>query len=276
MKSDLYDKINIYNLEVFANHGVLPEENSLGQKFIISASLYTDTRAAAGSDDLNLSVNYADVCSYINDFMKQNTFSLIETVANRLAAAILVNYNAIKAVDIEIKKPWAPVGLPVDTVSVSLSRQWHTAYLSAGSNIGNKEAYINNAIESMKNCPEIKVEKVSSLITTAPYGYKEQDDFLNCAMKISTIFSPNQLLDYIHSLENDAKRERIIHWGPRTLDLDILFYDNLIINDDRLTIPHPEIEKRDFVLRPLNEIEPNLLHPVSGSSINCLFNSLNN
>ena len=133
------DKIKIKDLEVFANHGVFPEENVLGQKFVISVTMYTDTRKAGMSDDLTQSIHYGEVSHFIKKFMEEHTFKLIETVAEKLAAELLKAFPLMQKLDLEIKKPWAPVALPLDTVSVEISRGWHTAYLGVGSSLGDKK-----------------------------------------------------------------------------------------------------------------------------------------
>ena len=111
------------------------------------------------------------------------------------------------------------------------------------------------------------VDKVSDFIITKPYGNVEQDNFLNGAIKIQTLYSPKMLLEFLQKLELDAKRVRTVHWGPRTLDLDIIFYDDMIIDEETLTIPHPDMANRDFVLTPLNQIAPHHMHPVFKKSI---------
>ena len=118
------------------------------------------------------------------------------------------------------------------------------------------------------------VNKVSSFIITPPYGYTEQDDFLNGAIKIQTLYSPKMLLAFLQDIEKKANRVRQIHWGPRTLDLDILLYDDVICDDDILTIPHPELHKRDFALIPLKEIAPNCVHPLYNKRISELLSEI--
>lgn len=256
------DKINIKGLEVFANHGVLSEENVLGQKFIVNISLYVDTRLAGITDDLNMSISYALVCEFITKFMKDNTFKLIEAVAENLAAALLCEYKGLHKVDLEIEKPWAPIGLPLKNVSVQIERSWHTAYIAFGSNMGNKEQFINQGIEELKNTLGCEVIKVSDYIYTEPYGDVKQDIFLNGCLELKTLHSPKELLNILNRIEKNAKRERVIHWGPRTLDLDIIFYDNLIFSDEQLTIPHVDMQNRTFVLEPLNQLNPYFRHPI--------------
>ena len=256
------DKIHIKNLEVFARHGVFPEENVLGQKFVVSAVLYTSTREAGRADDLAKSIHYGEVSQFVTEFMEQNTFKLLETVAERLAEELLLRTEHLEKVSLEIKKPWAPVGLPLETVSVEIERGWHTAYIALGSNLGDKEANLRLGVEGLRSTRGCRVEAVSDFLVTAPYGGVEQDDFLNGAMKIRTLLTPHELLERLHEIEREAKRERVVRWGPRTLDLDILLYDDLILDEEELHIPHIEMYKRDFVLKPLCQIAPYARHPV--------------
>lgn len=267
MSKSVYDKITIKGLEVFANHGVYPEENRLGQKFVVNAVLYVDTRAAGLSDDLDLSVNYGTVCHQITDFLTANTYKLIERVAEELAKHILINNPLVHEIDVEIEKPGAPIGLPLETVSVKIHRGWHDVAIALGSNIGDSKKFLDEAVEKVGQLPDTKVIKVATYITTKPYGGVEQDDFLNSAMTIRTMLTPTELLDRLHDIEREAGRERIIHWGPRTLDLDILLYDDLVMDTEDLTIPHIEMHLRDFVLKPLAEIAPWLRHPVYGKTV---------
>lgn len=258
------DKIYIKNLEVFARHGVFPEENILGQKFVISAVLYTSLRKAGKTDDLAESIHYGEVSHFIKEFVEKNTWKLLETVAERLAEELLLKTKGLEKIRLEIKKPWAPVGLPLETVSVELERGWHTAYIALGSNLGEKEKNLRFGVEALRASEDCRVLAVSDFIVTEPYGGVEQDDFLNGAMKIRTLLTPHELLERLHDIEREAKRERVIRWGPRTLDLDILLYDDLILDDEELHIPHIEMHKRDFVLKPLCQIAPYVRHPVYG------------
>ena len=248
MKKD-YDEIRIEDLEVFANHGVFPEENVLGQKFVVSAVMYTDTRRAGLTDELTASIHYGEASAFITEYLKSHTFKLLEKVAEGLAEEMLVRIAGLQKVQIEIKKPWAPVGLPLKTVSVEIEREWHTAYIALGSNIGDSEAYLKEAIDKLDHLPTSRVEKVSSFLVTAPYGVTDQPDFLNGCLKLQTLLYPEELLRELNRIEQEAGRERIIHWGPRTLDLDIIFYDDLICEEDDLCIPHIEMHKRSFVLK---------------------------
>lgn len=268
------DKITIQNLEIFANHGVYPEENVLGQKFVISAVLYTETRKAGQTDELSFSTNYGEVSHFMKKYVEGHTFKLIETVAENLAQEVLLSFPLIQKIDLEIKKPWAPIGLPLDTVSIQISRGWHTAYIALGSNMGDKEAYLNMAVQSLSERCDCKVEKIADYLITAPYGGVEQDDFLNSALQLKTLLPPEELLDVLHEIEQLANRERLIHWGPRTLDLDILLYDDLIYESETLLIPHIELQKRDFVLIPMAQIAPYKRHPILKQTMQELLSQL--
>ncbi|MDO4323591.1 MAG: 2-amino-4-hydroxy-6-hydroxymethyldihydropteridine diphosphokinase [Lachnospiraceae bacterium] len=261
------DKITIQNLELFARHGVFPEENTLGQKFILSAVLYTDTRKAGMSDALEHSTHYGEVSHFIKTFVEGHTYKLIESVVEQLAQELLLTFPLIEKVDLEIKKPWAPIGLPLDTVSIQISRGWHTAYIALGSNIGDKKAYLDMAVSMLREHRLCQVKKVSEYLVTAPYGGVEQDDFLNGALELCTLLTPEELLDELHVIEQAAHRERLIHWGPRTLDLDILLYDDLVLDTEELHIPHIEMHKRDFVLIPLAQIAPYKRHPLLHATV---------
>ena len=122
------DKIRIEDLEVYAKHGVFPEENVLGQKFLVSVTLYTDTKNAGMTDDLGTSIDYGKVCKQIDQFLKNNTYKLIEGAAEHLAEELLLSVPRLEKLRLEIKKPWAPIGLPLKTVAVEIERGWHTAY----------------------------------------------------------------------------------------------------------------------------------------------------
>ncbi len=268
------DEIRIENLEVFAHHGVFVEEQEKGQIFQVNAVLYTDIHRAGLEDNLFYTLDYGQICQFITDWMQQNTYQLLEAVAEKMSKAILLKYDRVIAVELEIRKPYAPIPLPFGCVSVKVYRKWHTAYLSVGSNMGDKVQYISGAIRALASHPQIKVKKVSDLIQSRPYGVLEQEDFLNGALEIETLLAPEELLDAVHDIEDAAGRVRVRRWGPRTLDLDLLFYDKLIYESDTLVIPHADLQNRDFVLEPLSTLAPNYRHPILGKTVMQLFQEL--
>ena len=255
------DKIIIKGLEVFAHHGVYENEKSKGQKFVINAEFDVDTLTASFSDDIEDTLDYAKVCEFIKDYMVVNQLNLLETLVNELSRKLLLTFKSIKSLTLEICKPDAPIPSKFDTVSLKVFRARHIAYISVGSNIGEREEYIENAIDSLSMDECIEIKDVSGLIETKPYGNVEQDDFLNGVFKIETLYSPEELLARLNIEEKEAGRERTIHWGPRTLDLDIIFYDNKVMSTPNLIIPHPDMANREFVLKPLCEIDPYVIHP---------------
>jgi 2-amino-4-hydroxy-6-hydroxymethyldihydropteridine diphosphokinase len=148
------------------------------------------------------------------------------------------------------------------------------AYIGIGSNIGNKIENCKKAIELLKENPQIKVTKISDFYEAEPIGYKEQEWFVNCAVEIETDLNPHELLLLCQKIESKLGRERKIKYGPRIIDLDILLYNNDIIDTTELKIPHSEMHKRKFVLKPLLDIAPDAVHPVLKRTIAELLNNL--
>ncbi len=134
------------------------------------------------------------------------------------------------------------------------------SFLSLGSNLGNKEENIARALKLLEN-KTIILQK-SSLYKTKPVGYQDQPNFLNCVVKIKTALTPTELLVFLQEIEHRLGRVRTFKDGPRIIDLDILLYDNVIINTPSLLIPHPRLQERLFVLEPLAEIAPGWIHPI--------------
>lgn len=268
------DEIRIENLEIYAGHGVFEDENRLGQPFFVDIILYTDTRAAGERDDLRLSTHYGEVSHLVNRFLKEHTYKLIETAAEKAAEQILLHFPLVQSLDLEIRKPKAPIGLPFGSVSVKIHRGWKKAYLGIGSNLGDKEAYMENAVSKLKADKKIRAVRTSDWIVTKPYGGVEQDDFLNGAISLETLYSPSELLHLLQSVEKEAGRERKIHWGPRTLDLDILFYEDFISDEAELMVPHPDMQNREFVLRPLDQLCPYYEHPLLHKTVRQMLKEL--
>lgn len=269
------DRIDITGLEVFAHHGVYEEEQMLGQKFIVDASFWLDMSKAAEEDELSETVNYGSVARQITAVMQRENHQLLERAAEVTAQAVLDSDERIRRIRLKLSKPWAPIGLPLDAVSVEVDRAWHDVCLSVGSNIGEREDYLDQAAEQLAKHPKIRIREVSEWHETEPYGYTDQPRFLNGCITLQTTCSPAGLLRITQAIEQRAGRKREIRWGPRTLDIDILFYDDLVMGSEELVIPHPEIELRSFVLEPLCEIAPWYRHPVSGKTVRQLLDELN-
>jgi 2-amino-4-hydroxy-6-hydroxymethyldihydropteridine diphosphokinase len=138
-------------------------------------------------------------------------------------------------------------------------------YLALGSNLGDRLANLRAAVAAL--APEVRVLAESSVYETPPWGYTDQPAFLNMALQAETDLEPLALLRHLKSLETRLGREAGFRYGPRVIDLDILFYDDRIVNEEGLTIPHPRLHERAFVLVPLVEIAPELVHPVRGKTL---------
>lgn len=147
-------------------------------------------------------------------------------------------------------------------------------YLGLGANLGNREENIKNAISRLSSDPEILITKRSSMIETKPYGNINQPDFINSVIEIDTDITAENLLSKCLTVENELGRKRNEKWDPRTIDIDILFYGKTIVNLEQLTIPHPDLHNRKFVLRSLNEICPDFIHPVLNKNIKELYKEL--
>ncbi|UII56038.1 2-amino-4-hydroxy-6-hydroxymethyldihydropteridine diphosphokinase [Cytobacillus spongiae] len=135
------------------------------------------------------------------------------------------------------------------------------AYISLGSNIGDRSHFLESAIDCLVNDENIQVVNVSSIYETDPVGFEDQAPFLNMVLKLETNFKPEELLDRLLKIEKKFGRKRDIRWGPRTLDLDILLYNKENIESEKLTIPHPRMLERAFVIIPLLEIHPTIKIP---------------
>lgn len=257
-----YDEIKIEGLSFTANHGVYDFETKNGQTFIVDAILYTDFKTCSKSDEISDAVNYGEICQFIYEYLTEHTFHLLETAAELVSMELLLSFPTLQGVKLELKKPEAPVDLKFDSISVVVERFRHTAFIAFGSNMGDRDKYIENGLAELAMNPFIELKKQSNVIVTKPYGYTEQGEFLNGVCEIKTILSPEELLHELHRIEKLAHRSREIHWGPRTLDLDIIYYDDLIMNTEDLIIPHVDMENRDFVLQPLCEIAPYFRHPI--------------
>ena len=262
MRNKKYDHILIKDLEVFCHHGLHQEEKILGQKFIVNITLYVSTRRAGVSDDMNDSVSYGDVCRLVKKEMTRQKVNLLECVAERLARVILLEFGMVERVIIAVKKPWAPVLMHMDYAAVCIERGWHSVYIGVGSNLGDRHGYLTMARDRVMRIEDCRNFRSSDYLETAPYGYEDQENFLNAVFAFETLLTPDEVFSKLMEIEREAGRERKVHWGPRTLDLDMLLYDDLITAEEHLVIPHPDMHRRSFVLDPLCQLNPYGVHPL--------------
>ena len=260
----MLDEMILSGLKVYAWHGVYEEEREKGQNFIINARIFYDTVSVAETDSVEDTIDYAKVSLYINEYMRVHQFNLIETVANKLARKLLIKFPLIQSIELEVMKPEAPIPVPFSNVSVRVNRGWHKVYIATGSNMGDSEQFILDAMDNLDGDENCRVLRKAKMYESRPYGGVDQDNYINSAFCMNTLYSPLELLARLQEEEKNAGRERNLKWGPRTLDLDILYYDDLIMERDHLRIPHVDMANRDFVLLPLSEIAPYKRHPILG------------
>jgi len=146
-------------------------------------------------------------------------------------------------------------------------------YIGIGSNLGDRQGNCRNAIALFAE-NRINVTKVSSMIETEPWGVKDQPGFINMAVEAETGMEPEELLETLKKIERDMGRVTDVRWGPRLIDLDILFYDDLVFSTPDLEIPHPYIQEREFVLKPLAEIAEDFMHPVFRKNVRQLLKDI--
>lgn len=258
------DRINIKGLKIYAYHGCLEEEKVKGQEFTLDVTLHLNLTKAGTTDDLDATVNYAAVCDTVREAFTKYTYNLIEAAAEEVASAVLLTYPLCKKVEVEVFKPHAPIAMDFENVSVYITRERHTAFIAVGSNIGDGPETIEKAKEMFLRVDGNAILKESSLIITKPYGVTDQPDFTNGLWKVETLLEPLDLLKKLNEIEARLGRERLVHWGPRTIDLDIIYYDDLVIDSEKLTVPHVDMCNREFVLKPLMEVDPYVRHPLNG------------
>lgn len=267
------DTITLRNIEFHANHGVYPEEKEQGQKFIIDCSYQIDSSICF--DDLNKTIDYSLIAKDIVNYCTSHCFDLLEMLLNSLAKYLLTKYSLLADLTLTVHKPEADLGVNYQDITLTIQRKKTIAYLALGSNLNDKQANLNLALELINQDENIELLKKSTFITTKPYGVLDQPDFLNGVIKISTIYTSQELLAFCQKAEKKAQRIKTRVWGERTLDVDILIYGDLIMHTPTLQIPHPELHLRNFVLEPFLEIEPYFIHPVFKQHLKQLKDNLN-
>lgn len=263
------DSLIIKDLVIMGNHGLFKEEKTLGQKFLISVEVKYNMKKSAKENDLEASIDYGKLSKEITDILTTKSYDLIETCAYIVLEHIFNNYKFVKEVTVSVKKPWAPIGLPLEYPEIRINRKRRRYYIGLGTNRGDRKENLKNALANIK-ANNIEIVKESKIYETEAWGLEDQDDFLNQVIEIETFEEPEDLLKILNKIENEMGRVREIKWGPRIIDLDILFQEDLVLYTDDLKIPHPYVEEREFVLEPLNEIAPFFIHPVLNKQIRYL------
>lgn len=253
------DRIGIDGLVVNTIVGALPHERTMAQPIRVDLALHVDLRDAGRTDELDDTVNYGAVSEQVAAALRESKDVLLERVAERVAE-VVVGFDRVEAVDVTITKLRPPIPEQVDTTSVSIHRRrvdfdaWarppHVAIVALGSNLGDRESYLRLAVDSLD------VVRQSQVFETDPIGPEGQGAYLNMVVEVHTTLDPYAFMRRCRRIEAEALRQRVVHWGPRTLDVDLLFYDDIRIDDPDLTVPHPRYAERRFVLAPLSEVAP--------------------
>ncbi|WP_117000006.1 2-amino-4-hydroxy-6-hydroxymethyldihydropteridine diphosphokinase [Desertimonas flava] len=258
------DRIEIRGLVVTTIVGVLTHERQIAQPLRIDLDLHVDLRDAGRSDDLGDTANYGDVAERVAAVVRDADDQLLERLADRVAATVLT-IDRVEAVDVTVTKLRPPIPEHLDSTAVRIHRRAveytatgsHDAIVALGSNLGDRVGFLRLAVSSLPG-----VDRVSQVFETDPIGGPDgQGAYLNMVVGLRTSLDPYALLRRCRRIEVAAGRERVVHWGPRTLDVDVLFYDDVKLDDPELTIPHPRFAERRFVLTPLAEVAPERCPP---------------
>ncbi|MDF2838881.1 MAG: 2-amino-4-hydroxy-6-hydroxymethyldihydropteridine pyrophosphokinae [Evtepia sp.] len=266
------DQIKISGIEFYAYHGVLDTEKQQGQFFRVDCEFTLDTSVC--DDEISHTVNYGELAAEVVQFSQKHNYHLIETLANELAQHLLLKYKDINEIVLTVHKPHAPISVSFSDVSITIKRGWKTCYLGIGSNLGNREENLDLVSVEIAKDPHLIELSKSSYVETKPYGVTDQPEFLNGAMKVKTTYTAKKLLAFCKKTEALSGRVKTRPWGERTLDIDILMFANEVIFTPELMIPHPEMHFRGFVLKPLCEIEPYLIHPIQRMNVQSMLKQL--
>ncbi len=278
-------KIFVKNLKLYGYHGVRELEKNDGQYFLFSIEVLIEDSDYSGRDKLENTLSYSDVIREVKRINKTEKYDLLETFSQVLANRIMELSGLVRKVNIRIEKPSPPIDEKLDTVGVEYvldkdgSRPIRTRklkpgntkksktgdsniiYLSLGSNMGNRKINLKKALKLLKGNPGIDIENISSLYETEPMYVEDQKSFYNIVVRasIESTMGPFELLGSIKAIEYGLGRRKVgTRYGPRLIDIDILYFGDEIIKSEILEIPHPKIIERKFVLLPLSEIAPDI------------------
>ncbi|MEX0913667.1 MAG: 2-amino-4-hydroxy-6-hydroxymethyldihydropteridine diphosphokinase [Demequina sp.] len=295
------DQIMVEGVRVNGRHGVLESERETGQVFLADVVAHVSTRSAAAHDDLTRTVNYSDMADRTAEILAGDPAELLETVAEHIAKAVLEMdgvhcvdvvvhkpqaplHVEFKDVQVRIRRDlrsgglWADkrigssAGMADDPLAPGGARTAHDdfdtrpdqpvpALLALGGNIGNVEQTLERAVHDLHRVTGIEVRSTSPLVRTPPAGGPPQDHYLNAVVRIHTALAPRELLGACQGIEMVYGRERSETNGPRTIDIDVIAYDDAVGRTADLEIPHPRAHERNFVLAPWMAMEPDAVLP---------------
>ncbi len=260
------DRIQVRALRVVGVVGVLPEERDRAQPFEIDLDIHTDLASAGATDDLAQTINYAGPIELVEKIIRNEAHELLERVATRIAEEILRD-ERVHAVDVTVRKLRPPLPADIASTGVKLTRNRAQlllerrprtrAYVALGSNLGDRRESLRRAVLAFND-----VVAVSHLYETEPVGGPDnQGAYLNMVIGLDTELDPFALLARCRSVEAELGRVRTVRNAPRTLDADVLLYGDVRIDSEELTVPHPRMWERRFVMAPLADIAPDRVAP---------------
>ncbi len=281
------DQIRLAGLTVRGFHGVFEHERRDGQEFRVDAVLHLDTRDAAAGDDLTRTVHYGELAVALAEVVRGEPVALLETLVARLAAVCCAD-DRVQAADVSVHKPHAPVPEAFEDVVVTVRRTRDEVrrepvpavspgpldrapdgevpvVLALGANLGDRLATLRAAVADLSRVGGLRIRAASPLVETDPVGGPDQPAYLNAVLLATTSLPPRGVLAACHAVEAAHGRRREVRWGPRTLDVDLVAYDDVVAADDELTVPHPRAAERAFVLAPWAAVDPAaVLAPAGG------------
>jgi len=266
--------IIIKDLNLFGYHGVKESEKKDGQNFRFNIKILLNKDNFLSEDDLENTLNYSEVIKLIKRINSDNRFNLLEALSQTAAGRIMDMSPMIEKVTVKIEKTSPPIEENLESVGVEyildrksiedrgkgkIESSEIDVYMSLGSNIGNRENNLRKAVNLIGSNPSINIVKVSSIYETEPMYLKDQNSFYNIVLEARTGVEPGpfEMMGFLKGIEYSMGRKRVENkYGPRIIDIDLLYYGEIFIESVFLTIPHPGIEERKFVLVPLSEITP--------------------
>ena len=255
------DQIEISAIRTVAIVGALPHEREIAQPLQIDLTLDVDLGDAGRSDDLDDTVHYGWVADQVVAVVSESKDVLLERLAARVADEVLT-FDRVEAVTVTLTKLRPPIAVDAASTAVRITRtrstagvapqSSHRAFIALGSNLGDRREFLRMGVRGLDG-----VVAMSQVYETDPVGGPDdQGAYLNMVVEVETTLDPFALLRRCQRIEGEAMRQRVVHWGPRTLDVDIIMYDDATIDTADLVVPHPFFAQRRFVLTPLAEIAP--------------------
>ncbi|MCG9479601.1 MAG: 2-amino-4-hydroxy-6-hydroxymethyldihydropteridine diphosphokinase [Actinomycetia bacterium] len=256
-------RIAINGLKLYGFHGVNPEEKTEGQPFVYDITIITPAQDFIGNDSIENTINYSQVIEVVKKINDSQKFDLLETLSQVVAHKIMDRFSRAEEVRVSVKKTQPPIAEDMDSVGVEyrVKRDAGTCrvMLSLGSNMGDSLRLMKQAVELISLYPGLKINKLSSVYRTQPMYERDQKDFLNMTAEVLVQkgVDPFEFLGFLKGVEFKlGRKEKKSRYGPRSIDIDIVWWDNVEINSPFLTLPHPGLKQRNFVLVPLMEIKP--------------------